>query len=149
VRSRCVRSLALRVGGGALLVLLLVAGATYVAGEQTEVVVLRTFDREGAAHETKMWVVDREGVPWVRVANPQRGWFLRLEEDPKAELVRGGTTLAVAARPDDSAQARAEIDRLFREKYGLVDWWYGVLLRRHPIPIRLEPAASGAHPPSS
>jgi hypothetical protein len=36
--------------------------------------------------------------------------------------------------------ARAVIDRRFREKYGWVDWWYGVLLRRHAIAIRLDPA---------
>jgi hypothetical protein len=29
--------------------------------------------------------------------------------------------------------------RAFREKYGRTDWWYGVLLRRHPIPVRLDP----------
>jgi hypothetical protein len=45
-----------------------------VAGEVTEVTVLRTFDADGGAHETKLWVVDHDGIPWVRVANPQRRW---------------------------------------------------------------------------
>jgi hypothetical protein len=48
----------------------------------------------------------------------------------------------VLARPQDGEEARAAVDRRFREKYGLVDWWYGVLLRSHAIPIRLDPAAS-------
>ena len=28
----------------------------------------------------------------------------------------------------------------FAEKYGLVDAWYGLLLRRSPVPVRLVPA---------
>jgi hypothetical protein len=124
---------------GVLLALVAVAAATYVAGEQTEVVRVRTFDADGAAHETKVWVVDDGGVPWVRVANPGRLWYRRLRAQPRAELIRGGVVLAVTAHPEDSAAARARIDRLFREKYGLVDWWYGLLLRRGAIPVRLEP----------
>jgi hypothetical protein len=131
---------ALRIGAGLLLLLLAAALATYVAGEQTEVARLRSFDAQGAAHETKLWVVDHEGAPWVRVANPRRAWFRRLAANPRAELVRGQQVQAVVAEPHDSDAARAALDRRFREKYGLVDWWYGVLLRRHPIPLRLAPA---------
>jgi hypothetical protein len=47
----------------------------------------------------------------------------------------------VIARPQDTPGARTTIDVLFREKYGVTDWWYGVLLRRHPIPVRLDPVA--------
>jgi hypothetical protein len=123
----------------AVLLLTLVAAGTYWAGEQTEVVVLRTDDSLGRSQETKMWVVDYQGVPWVRVANPERGWYRRLLADPKVELVRAGETQPCLARPYDVPEIAAELDAVFREKYGLVDWWYGLLLRRHPIPVRLEP----------
>ena len=92
-----------RLAGVALGVLALAGAGTYLAGEQTEVVVLRSYDGEGKPHDTKLWAVDHEGVPWVHV------------------------------------ETRAAIDRLFREKYGIVDGWYGVLLRRHALPVRLEP----------
>jgi hypothetical protein len=130
-----------RVALAVLLVLALGAAATYVAGERVEVAVLRTVDADGTAHATKLWVVDHDGVPWVRVADPRRQWFQRLSRDPRAELVRNGVTQVVNARPQDDAEARAIIDRRFREKYGAVDWWYGVLLRRNPVPVRLDPAA--------
>jgi hypothetical protein len=32
----------------------------------------------------------------------------------------------------------AEVDAAFREKYGWVDWWYGLLLRRRAVPVKLE-----------
>jgi hypothetical protein len=118
--------------------LLLLGAATYWAGERREVVVIRTLDGDGTPYDTKVWVVDHDGVPWVRVANPERSWFQRLSLNPRAELVRGGLARPVVARPQDTAEAHAAIDQEFRAKYGAVDWWYGVLLRRHPIPVRLD-----------
>ena len=122
-----------------LLAVVLGAAATYWAGEQREVVVIRTRDGDGTSRDTKVWVVDHDGVPWVRVANPERFWFQRLTWNPRAELIRGGEVRPVTARPQDTSSARAIVDGKFREKYGLVDAWYGVLLRRHAIPVRLDP----------
>jgi hypothetical protein len=130
----------------AALALVAIGGATYLAGEQTEVAVLRTQDRDGAPHDTKLWVVDYEGVPWVRVANPRRLWFKRLSENAHASLIRGGVERAVVARPNDAPDVREAIDARFREKYGRTDWWYGVLLRRHPIPVRLDPVPAAPGP---
>ena len=36
----------------------------------------------------------------------------------------------------DHAASRAT-EKAFREKYGWVDAWYGLLLRRHAVPVRL------------
>ncbi len=135
---------ALRITSIVLLVLVAIAGATYIAGEQTEVVAVRTLDGDGTSYDTKVWVVDHDGAPWVRVANPERLWFQRLSRNPRVRLIRGGVERDVIARPADSAEARAAIDARFREKYGVVDWWYGVLLRRNAIPVRLDPDPEGA-----
>ena len=138
---------ALRIAALVVLALAAVAGLTYWAGEQTEVVVLRTLDGDGTAYETKVWVVDHDGMPWVRVANPERFWYQRLSRNPQIVLIRGGVERPVVARPHDSAEARAILDQAFREKYGIVDWWYGVLFRRHAIPVRLDPAPEAAQLP--
>ena len=82
----------------AAIVLFAVGFGTYWAGEQTEVVVLRTADAAGRGYETSMWVVDYEGEPWVRVANPERGWYLRLLENPSVELVRNGRARSATRR---------------------------------------------------
>jgi len=124
-----------------ILLALLVAGSvTYWAGEQTEVAVLRTFDADGLGYETKLWAVDYEGDPWIRVANPERGWYRRLLENPGVELARGGTARRYTAEPQSTPETVAALDAAFREKYGLVDWWYGLLMRRDAIPVRLAPA---------
>ena len=124
----------------AAIVLFAVGFGTYWAGEQTEVVLLRTTDAGGGVRETKMWAVDHQGEPWVRVANPERGWYRRLLANPSVELVRNGRAQRCTAEPHDTPEAAAALDAAFREKYGVVDWWYGVLLRRHAIPVRLQAA---------
>ena len=55
---------------GSIVVWALIVPPRWLAGEQTEVVVLRTRDDAGKELATKMWVVDVDGVTWVRVANP-------------------------------------------------------------------------------
>jgi hypothetical protein len=132
----------MRIPAAVVCTLLLLAIGTYWAGEQTEVAVLRTLDAGGAAHDTKLWVVDVDGTPWVRVARPERSWLLRLRENPEVELIRAGVALRYFARPDASAPTRAAVDRAFREKYGWVDWWYGLVLREEPMPVALRPLAN-------
>ncbi len=130
-----------RVVLGVVAALLLVGIATFVAGERTEVARLRTFDTRSVVYETKLWVVDQPDGMWVRVARPERQWFQRLRKNPEIEIVRqGGAPQRVRATPDLSTDTKVRIDRAFRDKYGIVDWWYGVVLRSNPIPVRLEAA---------
>ena len=49
---------------------LLVAGGTWAVGERIEVAILRTFSSDGHGHDTKLWVIDHEGQPWLRGAGP-------------------------------------------------------------------------------
>lgn len=114
--------------------------ATFIAGERTEVVVLRTQGEDGTPFETKMWVVDYAGAPWVRVANPERHWYRRLLAHPDVELVRGGHGAAYVAHPEDALATRLAVDAEFAAKYGFTDTWYGAILRRAAIPVRLDPA---------
>ena len=128
-----------RIGLVAGAALLLVGVATYVLGERTEVARLRTFDARSVVHETKLWIVDQPDGAWVRVARPERQWLRRLRAQPEIEILRnGGAPQKMRATPDPSAETKLRIDRAFRDKYGLVDWWYGVVLRSTLIPVRLE-----------
>jgi hypothetical protein len=123
----------------ALAALAALAVGTYLAGEQTEVALLRTFDSDGTVHETKLWVVDDGGSVWVRVARPQRRWLRRIEREPRVTLVRHGVARGYRATAVRDLEARARVDRLMAEKYGRADWWYGLLVRSQPIPVRLDP----------
>jgi hypothetical protein len=130
---------ALLAAGTGLALFVAFAVSMYVAGEQTEVAVLRTFDAGGAPHDTKLWIVDDGPSAWMRVARPTRRWFGRLEAIPNVELTRHGATRSYRATPVRDAPTRARVDQLMAQKYGRADWWYGIVVRSEPIPVRLDP----------
>ena len=119
---------------------LLVAVGTCVAGEQIEVAVLRTFGSDGHGHDTKLWVVDHEGQPWLRGGRARLSWLERIRQNPRVELVRRGVTLPYVASIDEAPEAKQEIDDAMAAKYGWIDRWYEIVIRPDPIPIRLDPA---------
>ena len=127
----------------AVLAVLLVAVALfYVAlAESGEVVVLETRDASGATHETRLWVVDHEGFPWLRTGNPKSPWLARLRVNPEVAVTRGGERRAYRAVPVEDDATRARINTLVLEKYG----WRESTLRAFGMgpagttPIRLEP----------
>ena len=128
---------ALRGVGALLALILLVFVLQIAASESGEVVVLRTQDANDAAHETRLWVVEHEGRPWLRAGNPGTGWLVRLQARPEVEIVRGGETLRVRAVPVPDARDR--INALMNEKYGLADSYVCLFFRRpSKIPVRLD-----------
>ena len=124
---------------GALLGLAVLFFASQLAASESgEVVVLRTLDEVGRPHETRLWVVDRDGRPWIRAGNAGSGWFVRLQANPAVEVVRGGETLRVRAVP--VPEARDRINDLMNEKYGFADSYICFFLpRERKIPVRIDP----------
>ena len=118
--------------------LFLLALGTWIAGEQTEVAVLRTFDAAGTPHDTKLWVADIDGRPYVRIGRAGRGWGEQLKANPSVELVRASGTIPCTASIVTDDSLHHAVDEAFAVKYGWVDWWYGVVLRRDPVPVRLD-----------
>lgn len=101
-----------------------------------EVVTLRTPLADGGWQQTRLWVVDHDGDPWLHSAGD--AWVARFEGEPIVELQRNGETLRYRARavpgPHD------ELDRLLREKYGIADRWVRFLAPcdEGVVPVRLE-----------
>jgi hypothetical protein len=57
--------------------------------EAEEVVVLRTHGPQGSLRETRLWIVDYDGSPWI-VTGRGSGHDRDLTENPRAEIVRRG-----------------------------------------------------------
>ncbi len=118
--------------------LFLIGLGTWLAGEQTEVAVLRTVDDAGAPHDTKLWVADVDGHSYVRIGRSGRSWGERLKKHPDVELIRGGNSIACIATVVGDDTVHRAVGQAFAAKYGWVDWWYGVVLRHDPILVRLD-----------
>ena len=108
----------------------------------TEVVILRTYDAAGLPHETRVTVIDRDGVPWVR-GSPRRGWFRRIEANPRAGLYRGGAWQEVRAAVSRDPADAAAFDQVMFDTYGLVYRYVDVIIRitSTELPVRLVPAS--------
>ena len=107
-----------------------------------EVVWLTSTDAGGAKQETPLWIVDRDGQPWLRAGNARSGWVVRVRANPRVTVKRGDTTTAYQATP--VPEATPEIDALMRQKYGFKDWLVGCLnpgSRSSTLAVRLDPGA--------
>jgi hypothetical protein len=97
----------------ALAPLVLLFAVAHTLHELGEVVVLRTTDERETVLETRLWVVDSGGFPWV-VTGPETPHVRRLAANPRVELVRGGVaTCFVAERHGD----RETIEAVLRARH--------------------------------
>ncbi len=123
--------------GGFVGLVLLVFLSQLVASESAEVVVLSSQGAEGE-QETRLWVVDLDGVQYLR-AGTDSGWYQRLVAAPEASVTRDGITAAyrTESRPD----AVDEVNALMREKYGWRDAYIDLLLggREDAVAVALVP----------
>ena len=102
-------------------------GITLYALEGQEVVVLRTTDDRGTARATRVWIAFDGDHAWIEAATPERDFYRDLLVRPDAELIRRGATARVRAEPVPGPDAHEHLRALLRAKYGLADWWVGLL----------------------
>jgi hypothetical protein len=126
--------------GVATLVVIFYASLFAFAEVFTEIVVLRTYDSDGLAYETRVTVIDIANTPWVR-GRSYRGWFRRIEANPTAELYRGDVWRSVRASVSRDPADAAEFERLMLERYGLMYRYFDFIARMssNEIPVRLAP----------
>jgi hypothetical protein len=123
--------------GGLLAVVLLVFVSQIIASETGEVVVLTSESPDGS-EATRLWVVDLNGVQYLR-ASPDSGWYQRLIAEPDVLLERAGKRAAYRAAA--SLGLAAEVNGLMHEKYGWRDAYIELLLggRDDAVPVALIP----------
>lgn len=127
--------------GFAALCAVLAVGAILVP--QGEVVTLHVLDDEGHSHPTQLWIVELDGLRYLRAASPEVRWLERLRTHPDVMLGggHGDERAPLRATPlDADADARQRVARAMAEKYGLADRLWAMLGdRAQSVPIRLEP----------
>jgi hypothetical protein len=119
---------------------------TWAALESAEVVVLRTFDADGTAYESRVWIAgDEEGRAWIEAAEPRKPFYLRLIGRTEVELLRAGETQVMRAVPLPGPEGHRRIRELLAAKYGWRDAWVGLLVDTSAsVAVRLEPVAGPA-----
>ena len=112
-------------------------GLIIVASESGEVVVLTTTDANGETHSTRLWIVEHDGMFWIRSGSPQSSWFKRIQRDPEGSATYAGENFKVNAVLDPPSNTI--INELMRSKYGWADRVIDTLMGRDDaVAIRLE-----------
>lgn len=125
----------------------LFAAITLAALEIPEVVVVRTRDPSGGMRTTRTWIADADGLAWIEAANPEREFYRSIVADPDIELERHGALRRYHAVPLANPDGHRLIRRLLAEKYGVADWWIGLIAdTSRSIAIRLEPSLLSTGP---
>jgi hypothetical protein len=93
-------------------------GGAFLLIESGEVIVLRTTGADGGTLDTRLWVVDYDGDPWVGNDNPEKSrWVPRVRANPVIEFVRGAATECRRATFVDDPGSLDEVSRRIAEKY--------------------------------
>jgi len=107
------------------------------ASERVEVIDMKTLDENGEYVETRLWIVDHDGMQYVR-AGSDSGWYLRMKANPEVLMTRNGKEnkyRAVENRPKADL-----IQQLMNKKYTWGDDVIGLMFgREDPIPMELHP----------
>lgn len=117
----------------------LVLIATHFALIETgrEVITLRTQSTDGSWQETRLWIVDDGGIPWLHSGG--KAWAARFAGDPVVELQRAGAVRRYRAHGVPGLHPR--IHHLLRAKYGFADRWVRFVGpdNRDTLAVRLDP----------
>jgi hypothetical protein len=122
------------------LLLLAFLGLTWWALESSGVAVLETRTPDGSTRSTHVWYVTHDGEVWLEAGTPENPWFQDVEGTPRVLLRLEGHFAESLAEPVREASGHTTIRSLLREKYGLRDWWVGVLFdTSRSVAVRLLP----------
>ena len=116
------------------------AVAASIAIDEGEVVHLITLDDEVGEQEADLWIVDLDGVLFLRANQPDVRWLERLRANPRVRLERGDVVSAYRAVPLSDEETRNRVHRAMSEKYGFADVaWNWMTNRADSVAIRLDP----------
>lgn len=106
-----------------------------LAAERVEVIELHTRDEAGAIQTTRLWVVDDEGLPYLR-GQEGSGWVTRLMANEQLQLTRGDDTATYSWQLRDDKIVT--INTLMKEKYTWGDTFFEMALGGRETSLMFE-----------
>jgi hypothetical protein len=103
-------------------------------------VVLRTFDEDGTAYETRLVAINDGGTLWLQSAHHWRGWYDRVLVNPEVEILQNEVATPYLAVPIDTPETEARIEELLYQRIGAMLYFIRALqLGADVKPVRLDP----------
>lgn len=109
-----------------------------VASESGEVVVV-TIPADAGTSTVRLWVVDLDGVQYLRAGHEASGWYQQLQAAQTVAVERNGMSAQYVPVP--SVDVRPEVTAKMLAKYGWREQYISLLVggREGSIPIALQP----------
>jgi len=125
------------------------AATTWWALEYGGVAIIETQAPDGSLRSTHVWYAEPDGQLWLEAGTPENAWFQDVRRHPLLTFTADGRSGRFIAEPIDPSSGHDRIRALLREKYGLRDWWVGLLVdTSRSVAVRLVPAPSGGAEPT-
>jgi len=113
---------------------------TWWALESGDVAIVSTGPVGDDRRTTRVWYAETDGEIWLEAGTPENGWFVDLRTHPELVLEIDGRSQRWRAFPIDDPSGHPRIRSLLREKYGVRDWWVGLLVdTSKSVAVRLSP----------
>jgi len=114
---------------------------TFLALESGGVAVLETRADDGSTRSTHVWFVEPNGELWIEAGTPENGWYVDVQRDPLVSFSSAERSGEYIAERVEGPGAHDQIRALLGEKYGMRDWWIGLLFdTSRSVAVRLENA---------
>jgi len=124
----------------ALLLLAASAGALdWTPFAEESVIEIETRDEDGAARETKVWIVVLGDHGYVRT-NDSR-WLANLRRGSPVALDAGAGPVAVTSREVEDEATKRAVEEAFKTKYGFLQRVMSALRMQEPTVLELSPAS--------
>lgn len=120
--------------------------STWWALESSGVAVLQTRAPDGSRRSTHVWFAEPNGELWLEAGSPENSWYLDIQRDPLVSFSTPERSGHYLAQPVEGRGAHDEVRSLLRRKYGLRDWWVGLLFdTSQSVAVRLAPSPERSH----
>jgi len=141
-REASVRTLLQRVLVVLVGAVLAFAVLTWWALEWSGVAVVQTTTPDGTPRSTHVWYAEPDGELWLEAGTPENPWFRDVLLDPLVVFDAGDGPSTYRAEPIEHPSGHETIRSLLRARYGVRDWWVGLLVdTSSSVAVRLVPAA--------
>jgi len=122
-------------------ILLGFASFTWWALESSGVAVLETRAEDGSQRSTHVWFTEPGGELWLEAGTPENPWYLDVGREPALSFSSPTRSGEFLARPHPGEAPRQRVRSQLRKKYGLRDWWVGVLFdTSRSVAVELVPS---------
>lgn len=102
-------------------------GVTYAALEWDGVATVETLREDGTVRQTHVWYIKDGQAMRIEAGTPDNPWFVEFQKQPQVTITVDGHSRDYLGEVQTNPEGHERIRTALRQKYGMRDWWVGIL----------------------